>query len=134
MTYAQYWANTGLGILAGICAIGVFAYLHDLFTSRRKKMFQPIDLGDRVKDPITGLTGIVICTTVWLHGCIRMGVQPEKLKDGKQQEAQHFDQSQLVVVKKRVHEPLVFAAVPAPPAETRRSNGGPTREGPGFYR
>lgn len=102
--------------------------------SKGRSMFKPIQLGDRVKDPISGFTGIVICSTVWLHGCIRMGVQPEKLKDGKQQDAQHFDQSQLVLVKAGVHAPLVFEAVPAPKPETRRSNGGPSREGAGFSR
>lgn len=41
-----------------------------------------IILGDRVKDEITGLSGIVIAVTQWLNGCVRMQVQPEKLKDG----------------------------------------------------
>lgn len=94
--------------------------------------FQPIGLGDRVKDPVTGFTGIVTSISTWLHGCIRMGVQPEKLDDGKVADDKYFDQSQLVLVKAGVHTPMVLAVVPAPEPETRRSNGGPAREGSGF--
>lgn len=98
-------------------------------------MFQPIELGDRVKDPITGYQGIVIVVATWLHGCIRIGVQAEKMKDGKPVEDRHFDQSQLVIVKKHIHKPMVLAVQAEPPkAETRRSNGGPAREGIGFSR
>lgn len=96
--------------------------------------FEPIQLGDRVKDPITGLTGIAICVTTWLHGCIRIGVQPESVKDGKKPEDVYFDQSQLVVVKKAVHKPMILAVTEAPPAEARPSNGGPSRESSNFRR
>jgi hypothetical protein len=92
------------------------------------------ELGDRVKDPITGFTDIVTCITTWLHGCIRIGVQPEETKDGEPLPERHFDQSQLIVVDKRVHAPMVLSVVEAPAAETRRSNGGPAREGAGFAR
>lgn len=96
--------------------------------------FTPMGLGDRVKDPITGLQGVVTCVTTWLHGCIRLGVQPEELKDGKPLDAIYFDQSQLVLVESRVHEPLILAVVPAPEPIKRRSNGGPARESGGFKR
>lgn len=56
--------------------------------------FKPIGLGDRVKDPITGFAGIVTAVTTWLHGCIRITIEPEKLdKDGKPQEGRAFDQT-----------------------------------------
>lgn len=98
-------------------------------------MFKPIGLGDRVKDPVTGFVGIITCTTTWLNGCIRFGVQQEKLgKDGKAQESVYFDQTQLVLVKAGVHTPMVLVAGPAPKPEARRSSGGPAREGPGFSR
>ena len=99
-----------------------------------KTQFQPIQLGDRVKDPISGHTGIATCITTWLHGCIRIGVQPEKTADGKVPDATYFDQSQLVVVKKGVHEPMILEVTPAPAPTTRRSNGGPALEGTGFRR
>lgn len=98
------------------------------------KEFEPIELGDRVKDPVTSVTGIVTCITTWLHGCIRIGVQPEKPHDGKPIEATYFDQSQLVVAKKRVHESMVLSVAPKPAPEQRRSNGGPSRETAGFKR
>jgi hypothetical protein len=46
-------------------------------------MADVVKLGDKVKDRVTGLTGIVIARTDWLNGCIRMTVQPQELKDGK---------------------------------------------------
>ena len=96
--------------------------------------FAPVQLGDRVKDPITGLTGIAICITTWLHGCIRIGVQPESHKDGKKADDVYFDVSQLVLVKKRVHIPMVLSVGPEPAPTTHRSIGGPSREGAGFSR
>lgn len=58
-----------------------------------------INLGDRVKDQVTGFAGIAVCITEWLNGCARVGVQPETLdKDGKPQETQHFDDQQLTVI------------------------------------
>lgn len=90
--------------------------------------FQPIELGDRVKDPITGLTGIVVCVNTWLHGCVRIGVQPETLKDGAPVSDVHFDQSQLTIVDKHVHTPMVLQVAPRPAPIERRSNGGPARE------
>lgn len=94
-----------------------------------------IGLGDRVEDSVTGLKGIVVCVTTWLHGCIRMGVQPEEVKDGKPVEAVFFDQTQLKLLKKGIHAPQVLEVAPVQPvAPTRRSAGGPTRESSGFRR
>lgn len=39
-------------------------------------------LGDRVKDRITGFSGIVVGRTEWLSGCGRVGIQAEKSKAG----------------------------------------------------
>lgn len=61
-----------------------------------------IELGDKVKDPITGFTGIAVCRCLWLHGCTRIVVQPEGVgKDGKIFENNSFDEPQLVVLKRR---------------------------------
>jgi len=68
-------------------------------------MKHTIEVGDRVKDKLTGFTGIVIAKTEWLNGCSRMGVQSEKLKDGKTMDAEWFDEVQLTVAKKSVHRP-----------------------------
>lgn len=101
----------------------------------KKHKFEPVQLGDRVKDPITGYTGIAVAITTWLNGCIRIGVQPEKLdKQGKIEDALNFDQSQLVMVKKGVHKPLILGLQQAPAPEPKRTSGGPAREGATFKR
>ena len=58
-----------------------------------------INLGDRVKDKVTGFVGIAIGRTEWLNGCTRITVQPEKLIGGKIVDTSCFDEPQLVVVK-----------------------------------
>jgi hypothetical protein len=58
-----------------------------------------INLGDTVRDTISGFTGIVIARCEWLYGCVRISVQPTSLdKDGKVQDHVTFDEQQLVVV------------------------------------
>ena len=42
-----------------------------------------IELGDKVKDTVTGFTGIAVARTNWIAGCDRIIVQPE-CKKGKQ--------------------------------------------------
>lgn len=85
-------------------------------------MFVAPELGDRVQDPITGFTGIVICISFWLHGCTRVGVQPEGLDaDGKPIEEHHFDQSQVVVTEQNVHTPMVLSLAPAQLVDVGRS-------------
>lgn len=60
-----------------------------------------IELGDKVKDNVTGFTGVAVCRCEWLHGCIRWIVQPEGLtKDGKIFENGAFDEPQLKRIKK----------------------------------
>lgn len=58
-----------------------------------------INLGDRVKDRITGFVGIATARTEWINGCVRFGVQSDTLKDGLPTEAQWFDEPQLAVLK-----------------------------------
>lgn len=66
-------------------------------------MKNEIKLGDKVKDPISGIIGIAVGRTVWLHGCARVIVQPEGIdKNKKPYESSSFDEPQLVVMKSRV--------------------------------
>lgn len=58
-----------------------------------------VKLGDRVKDSITGFMGIAIGKTEGLHGCMRFGVEPEALHEGKPIEAQWFDDQRLELVE-----------------------------------
>jgi hypothetical protein len=52
-------------------------------------------LGTKVRDKVTGFTGIVVCQSKWLFGCKRYTVQPLELKDGKRTETDCFDEDQL---------------------------------------
>lgn len=59
-----------------------------------------IQLGDKVRDTITGFKGTAVARTMWLHGCARIVIQPEGVdKDGKVFENQSFDEPQLIVLK-----------------------------------
>lgn len=62
-----------------------------------------INVGDVVRDTVTGFEGIAVAITKWLHGCMRITVQPQKLHDGKPIEPQTFDAPQLVLVNPRKH-------------------------------
>lgn len=57
-----------------------------------------INLGDVAKDTITGFTGVVVAETKWLHGCVRLTLQPKELKDGKPIEGLTFDEPQLELI------------------------------------
>ncbi len=58
-----------------------------------------IRLGDRVKDKITGFTGVVTGITTWLNGCVRMGIQGTPLKNGLPLATEWIDEAQLKLVK-----------------------------------
>ena len=55
-------------------------------------------VGLTVKDKITNLQGVVICETFWLNGCVRVGVQPRELLEGKIQDRYDFDIEQVDLV------------------------------------
>lgn len=57
-----------------------------------------IKVGALVKDRVTGFTGIAVCRSEWLNGCIRITVQPRELKDGKPIETHGFDVEELIVL------------------------------------
>ena len=78
-----------------------------------------VELGDRVKDRITGLAGIAVGKTDWLFGCRRIVIQPEEAKEGKPAEMFHADEPQLVVLLKHA---VIAAPVRAAPVTT---TGGP---------
>lgn len=64
-------------------------------------MNDQIELGDIAKDSITGFEGVVTCVAQWLHGCRRLTLQPQELRDGKPVETSSFDEPQLVLVAKQ---------------------------------
>lgn len=64
-------------------------------------MQNKIELGDKVRDSVSGFEGIAIGRTTWLQGCDRITVQPKVDKDGKPQDAHTFDEPQLIIVAKK---------------------------------
>ena len=85
-----------------------------------------VGLGDRVKDRITGFSGIVVARVEWLNNCNRYTVQPEVLKDGKPVESQTFDEDDLRVVKGAAFGRGPDVRVTKTP---RRYTGGPASRG-----
>lgn len=84
------------------------------------------NLGDKVKDKVTGFTGVVMCRSVFLNGCVRLTVQAQKLdKDNKTIE-QYFDEPQVDVVSVGVVSALPEYNVKAP----RATGGGPQQPTP----
>jgi len=86
------------------------------------KKQESIELGDRVKHKITGFKGVVVAVTQWLNGCVRLNVQPEKLKkEGGQADVETVDIGELELLAKRVIE----APLPAPAFVAGTHPGGP---------
>lgn len=84
-----------------------------------------VELGDKVKDSITGFVGIAVAVTKWIHGCDRIAVQPQGVKeDGQPYEACNFDVLQLVVVEKAVVKPSNASSEPV----RTKATGGPRND------
>ncbi len=79
-----------------------------------------IKLRDQVEDTITGFRGTVVARAEYLNGCVRFGVQPRVIEEGKIPEWEWVDEQQLTVIEK--------SEQPAPSAET----GGPAEAPPRF--
>ncbi len=76
--------------------------------------------GDKVKDRITGYTGIVVATTTWINGCHRYVIQAQELKDGKPVDSHTFDEQELQLVQANALN------LQQKPAEPVSKTGGPT--------
>lgn len=88
-------------------------------------MAKTIALGKKVKDTVTGYTGIVVARTQWLNGCVRVTVQPPVGKDGKVPDNATFDEPQLKEIGKGVSEGDHDTGGPLPFKPTQSK--GPTR-------
>lgn len=61
------------------------------------------DLGDEVKDILTGFSGVVTGQAKWITGCSQYTVAPKKLdKEGKLIASEWFDENRLELVKGKV--------------------------------
>ncbi len=79
-----------------------------------------IKLGIKVKDKITGFTGIVTGMCDYLSGCNQALVQPTKCDGGKKPEAHWFDIQRLSVVDKKAIR-LDNTRTPGPDMEAPKS-------------
>jgi hypothetical protein len=67
---------------------------------------EPVNIGDKAKDIVTGFQGIVVGKTSWLHGCDRLTLEPDKLDDeGQPQRVQTFDDHRIEIVQRGVLKP-----------------------------
>jgi len=63
-----------------------------------------IPLGSTAKDTITGMVGVCVARSEYLHGCVQICLKPVKLdKDGLPKKGQWFDEPQVerVPMKKK---------------------------------
>ena len=59
-----------------------------------------IQLGDEVKDIVSGFTGIATAKTEFLNGCVRVSIDPPVDKEGKHVDGRWFDQEQVEVIQR----------------------------------
>jgi hypothetical protein len=55
-------------------------------------------LGQRIKDKVSGFTGIAVSRTEFLNGCVRISIQPPLDKEGKLPDEKWFDIQQLEII------------------------------------
>lgn len=76
-----------------------------------------INVGDKVRDLVTGFEGIVVGKTEWINNCVTVGVKPRVKDDGTIIEAHWFDVPQLELIERNVV------------ARTSQNVGGPEKNG-----
>lgn len=85
-----------------------------------KAMATKVELGSKVRDTVTGLTGTAVAYTKWLNGCERIVIQPPLDKDGKVPDSHSVDIQQIEIVEAVKVEPNAPAKVGGPKPEPRR--------------
>lgn len=76
-----------------------------------------IKLGDKVRDTITGFTGIAVARTEFINGCIQWNILPKGDKINKMPEDMSIDEQALEVVKVKKKKKI-----------KKSTNGGPIRK------
>lgn len=69
-----------------------------------------IQLGQKVRDTLSGVVGTVIARTEWLYGCLRITIQPSGEKDGVPLDAFVIDEPQAALIEDTVADPAVAPA------------------------
>lgn len=78
-----------------------------------------IELGEKVRDKISGVEGVAVSRTQFLNGCIQYGVCPKAKKGATEIPIWNIDQQQLEVVEKKGKKLVI---------KKKRPLGGPTRK------
>lgn len=74
--------------------------------ARKKEVILGVNLGDLGRDRITGYEGVVVAITTWLNGCVRITLQPRKLKEhGDYPKSETLDAHQVELVSAQVVVP-----------------------------
>jgi hypothetical protein len=71
--------------------------------------YNQINLGDEVKDELSGFKGIACARVEWLNGTMRIVVQGPVDKDGKLSDAQSFDELNLEVTQRGKVKPRAIS-------------------------
>ena len=80
-------------------------------------------LGNKVRDIVTGFSGVASSIHHYLHGCARVGIEPTELdKEGKPRQIHIFDIHRVEVMES---SPIPMAAHVAPVAAGTPPPGGP---------
>lgn len=89
------------------------------------------NLGDRVKDRISGFSGIVVSRSEAIFGCNRYWVEPEQMHDGKPIDGRWFDEESIEVIQAGAVVRPTYARVVVAPVEAaapQRRAGGPSNQ------
>ena len=116
--------NTEYGLLAEIVRGPVLGE----WEPDKEELMRKIELGDTAKDTITGLTGIVVAITEWLHSCRRITIQPQHLnKDGQPLDNYTIDepQAELIEFESDLRKRIDNGKKPGGPSISPVSHGGP---------
>jgi len=70
---------------------------------KENTMEEMINLGDKIRDKITGFTGIATAVTIYLHKCPIVEITAQELSDGKLM-ILWFDEPQVEVIAKNEYK------------------------------
>jgi len=60
-----------------------------------------VEVGDKVKDMVSGIEGTTVSKTEFLNGCVQFGVQPKVKKGTNEINTWNIDEEQLKVISKK---------------------------------
>lgn len=78
-----------------------------------------ITLGSKVKDRVTGFSGLAVAKTEWLSGNVTITIEPTSLHEGKPVDAQGFDVQRVELLETKT---------PPVSAQSTATAGGPQRD------